>query len=287
MIVAAGLGVAVPVPGRALVRHEGVNVVLAVLVFAASLRVPPIGRRFGRQGLTLATMAVISGVAVAATAWGAAQLVAAGPLRLAVIAVGVSPVEIATLGIAPLAAGDALSSGVLLIVSTALTAVVAGPALALLGGGATVRVSDLLVTLLLVVVVPFAVSLALRTRIGARSHLRASRIATAALVALVWLVASAAHLSAAYAGAAGAFAIVIVAGAAIGAGLGWVLESSSSISLVFAGSMRDFAVAAGIAAAAFGPVAAAPLGLYGILVMVWGTGLAATMRGHRSKSGPS
>jgi hypothetical protein len=38
--------------------------------------------------------------------------------------------------------------------------------------------------------------------------------------------------------------------------------------------MRDFAIAAGLAAAAFGPAAAAPLGLYGILVLVWGTAAA-------------
>ena len=33
--------------------------------------------------------------------------------------------------------------------------------------------------------------------------------------------------------------------------------------------MRDFAIAAGLAAAAFGPAAAAPLGLYGIAVLIW------------------
>jgi predicted Na+-dependent transporter len=43
-------------------------------------------------------------------------------------------------------------------------------------------------------------------------------------------------------------------------------------------SMRDFAIAAGLAAAAFGPAAAAPLGLYGVLVMVWGTAAAGRLR---------
>jgi hypothetical protein len=42
--------------------------------------------------------------------------------------------------------------------------------------------------------------------------------------------------------------------------------------------MRDFAIAAGLAAAAFGPAAAAPLGLYGILVLVWGTAMAGVLR---------
>jgi hypothetical protein len=45
--------------------------------------------------------------------------------------------------------------------------------------------------------------------------------------------------------------------------------------------MRDFAIAAAIAAAAFGPAAAAPLGLYGILVLAWGTATAGVLRRRR------
>jgi len=48
--------------------------------------------------------------------------------------------------------------------------------------------------------------------------------------------------------------------------------------------MRDFAIAAGLAATAFGPAAAAPLGLYGILVLVWGTAMAGVLR-QRSAAG--
>jgi hypothetical protein len=51
--------------------------------------------------------------------------------------------------------------------------------------------------------------------------------------------------------------------------------------------MRDFAVAADIANSAFGPAAAAPLGLYGVLVLVWGTAAAGEMRrraGSRNRS---
>jgi hypothetical protein len=48
--------------------------------------------------------------------------------------------------------------------------------------------------------------------------------------------------------------------------------------------MRDFAIASGIAAAAFGTAAAAPLGLYGIMVMLWGTGVAGALQ-HEARSG--
>jgi hypothetical protein len=44
--------------------------------------------------------------------------------------------------------------------------------------------------------------------------------------------------------------------------------------------MRDFAVAAGIAAAAFGPAAAAPLGAYGVLVLLAGSLAAIIARRH-------
>jgi hypothetical protein len=47
--------------------------------------------------------------------------------------------------------------------------------------------------------------------------------------------------------------------------------------------MRDFAVAAGIATAAFGAAAAAPLGAYGVLVLLTGS-LAAIIARRRSRT---
>jgi hypothetical protein len=46
--------------------------------------------------------------------------------------------------------------------------------------------------------------------------------------------------------------------------------------------MRDFAVAAGIAASAFGAAAAAPLGIYGLLVLIFGSA-AAYMAGRTGR----
>jgi hypothetical protein len=45
--------------------------------------------------------------------------------------------------------------------------------------------------------------------------------------------------------------------------------------------MRDFAIAAGIAVAAFGATSAAPLGLYGLIVICWGMAIA-TLRPAQS-----
>jgi predicted Na+-dependent transporter len=279
VLVAAALGLLAPGPGRALARHDAINLVLAVLVFSAALTVPArIGERLQRHGLRLLTVTVASSAVVVGIAWAVCHLVAAGPLRLGVLAVGVAPVEIATLGIAPLGRGDSLASGVLLIGSTLLTALFAGPAVALLAGGTSVHVGNLVVTLLVVVVAPFVVGLAIRSRVGALVRRRASTAAAVAVTVLVWLVASQAHVSDAYVGVVFALALLILASAGAGVLLGRLVDGPSGRSVVFATSMRDFAIASGIATAAFGAAAAAPLGLYGIMVMLWGTGLAGTLQ---------
>ncbi len=52
-------------------------------------------------------------------------------------------------------------------------------------------------------------------------------------------------------------------------------------------AMRDFAVAAGIAAAAFGAAAAAPLGAYGVLVLLLGSGVTLLSRRRGRASLPA
>jgi hypothetical protein len=44
--------------------------------------------------------------------------------------------------------------------------------------------------------------------------------------------------------------------------------------------MRDFTGAAGIATSAFGAAAAAPLGIYGILVLIFGSAAVYAVRRH-------
>jgi hypothetical protein len=95
-------------------------------------------------------------------------------------------------------------------------------------------------------------------------------LAIVAVVVLVWLVSGQVRLSAAYWALAGVLVLLIVASAAIGLLLGSRLEPAVKTGIVLTASMRDFAIASGIALAAFGPAAAAPLGIYGVLVMAWG-----------------
>ena len=72
--------------------------------------------------------------------------------------------------------------------------------------------------------------------------------------------------------------VFLAASACIGSVLGRGARRPVWSATLLTTSMRDFAIAAGLAAAAFGPAAAAPLGLYGILVLVWGTAVAGTLR---------
>jgi predicted Na+-dependent transporter len=66
------------------------------------------------------------------------------------------------------------------------------------------------------------------------------------------------------------------------AGVGFLIarrsKPAAGRAILLTVSMRDFAIAAGLATAAFGTSAAPPLGVYGIIVLVWGTGTAGFMR---------
>jgi hypothetical protein len=95
------------------------------------------------------------------------------------------------------------------------------------------------------------------------------------------LIAAEIHLSSRYVSVAGALVMFLAASACIGWVLGRGARPPVSSATLLTTSMRDFAIAAGLAAAAFGPDAAAPLGLYGILVLVWGTAVAGTLRGRQ------
>jgi predicted Na+-dependent transporter len=94
---------------------------------------------------------------------------------------------------------------------------------------------------------------------------------TASLLVLLWAVASELRLHSSDIRVAAAL-IAYLAGGAL---LGWLLSAGAPparrTAIVLPTAMRDFAVAAGIAASAFGPAAAAPLGIYGVLVLVFGS----------------
>jgi hypothetical protein len=201
-----------------------------------------------------------------------------------------------------MAGGEAAISAGVLIGSTIAAVALAGPILTLEAGHTGVSPGSIIANLALVVALPLAAGLAARAcaqvptrqrpapstfdRLVAAtrvlSTVRAERVASwtslAAVAALVALIAAEVHLSTAYLAVAAALLLFLLGSALVGRALGARAARPTATALLLTTSMRDFAIAAGLAAAAFGPAAAAPLGLYGVAVLVWGTAVAGVLR---------
>jgi predicted Na+-dependent transporter len=364
ILVAAACGLVWQPPLAWLAGHQGINAVLVALVFATAVTIEPaaIGRIAGAwRSLAAALLAGIT--ALPALSWAVARIVPDGPLRDGVLTLGLAPCEIASVATTAMAGGDvALSAGVL-IGSTVITVLFAGPLLRLEAsgpGGANVSPAGIIVSLALVVALPLAAGMTLRWRVRSAARLSKPAAATAMIMValLVALIAAEVRLSARYWTVAAALAAFLAGSAVLGWLLGWLSGSlpgwpphsppgslphslphsppgspphsppgspphsppgspphsppgspphsppgspprsppgwlpgslphsprrirpgrPARAALLLTTSMRDFAIAAGLAAAAFGTGAAAPLGLYGILVLAWGTAAAGFLR---------
>ena len=293
VLVAAILGLSVQRPLGWLAARQGINVLLAVLVFATAVTIEPAALRRLAAAWRPLLAALIAGVTVLpALSWAVSRMVAAGSLRDGVLAVGLAPCEIASIATTAMAGGEAALAAGALIGSTLVTVAFAGPILALEAGRAGFSPGGIIVNLALVVALPLAAGIVLRSWVPltksvlstARAERAASAVALFAVAALVALIAAEVQLSFRYAGVAAALVAFLLGSAVIGRLLGTRTRPAAAAPLLLTTSMRDFAIAAGLAAAAFGPAAAAPLGLYGILVLVWGTGMAGVLR-QRSAAG--
>jgi BASS family bile acid:Na+ symporter len=263
-------------------------VVLAVLVFASAMTVPAgVLSRVRALALRLGIVLIAAAAVLPLLAFALSRLLGPAVLRDGVLAVGVAPAEVASVAITGIAGGEAGAAAVLLVASTLICVAVAGPILSVAGGHGVPAV-HVLITLSLVVGVPLLAGLVLK-RIAAaidRVDDGFQALAILAVVILVWLVSGQVRLSAAYWTLAGVLVALIVTSAGIGLLLGWRLESPARTAVVLNVSMRDFAVASGIAVAAFGPATAAPLGMYGVLVMAWGALVARAANRHRRTALP-
>jgi predicted Na+-dependent transporter len=273
VLIAAGLGVAFPAPGRHLDAKGAILITLAVLVFCtgASVAFADIrGMRAaaGRMALVLAA----STVTLPLLAWLASRLVSGAALQGGVLAAGVAPVEVASVALTGMAGGEVVVAAGLLIVSTLLTVLLAGPILSLLGAQSAVSPLGLLLTLALVVALPLIGGCTMRTLdpFAGRERSLIEVLGTASLLVLLWEISSELRLHASDGRVALAL-LVFLAGAGA---LGWLLARGAPpgqrTALILPTTMRDFAVAAGIAVSAFGIAAAAPLGIYGVMVLVFG-----------------
>lgn len=290
VLAAAIIGLVVQPPLAWLAGHQGISVLLAVLVFATALTIDPAALARVVAGWRSLAAALLAGITVLpALSWAVAQIAPSGPLRAGLLTVGLAPCEIASVATTAMAGGEAALAAGVLIGSTVTTVLVAGPALRLeAASGAAVRPAGIIASLALVVAAPLAAGLALRWRVpgAARLGQPAGTTAMIAVALLVALIAAEVRLSAAYAGVAVALVLFLAGSAALGGLLGARSGRPASTALLLTTSMRDFAIAAGLAAAAFGVAAAAPLGLYGILVLVWGTAVAGFRRSRGAGQPP-
>jgi predicted Na+-dependent transporter len=279
------LSQAVPQPARFLVDHRGLDITLIVLVFATAITVAPsafggLATNAGRLVAALACTAVVLPV----LAWAASRLVSTLALRRGVMTVGVAPAEIASVATTSLAGADSAIAAGMLVGSTLVTVAGSGVALGVLGGRASIPTASLLGNLALIVGVPMAAGIAVRSRVtlSDRQNAAAARLSVALVTLLVWLVASQVRLSESYL-AVGAALVVFLAGSiGLGAVLGLRAPEPVATAVLLTTSMRDFAIAAAIALAAFGAASAAPLGLYGVMVIAWGLVMAGVRRRQRS-----
>lgn len=281
VLVVAAVSVAVPRPGRVAASQHGIDVALAVLVFATglSLRLSDLAivrRAWPRITVTLA----VSTAALPALAWAASQLIGDPVQRAGMQAVGVAPAEVATVALCVLAGGEAAVCAVLLAASTLITVLTAGPILSLLGPAASVPTGELLVTLTLVIGLPLAAGVALRAlrTPGPAADTVIRLVTVAALLVLLGQVASQIRLDAGYARVTAALVCYLAGSAVLGRLLAIRAAAPRATAVLLPVALRDFAVAAGIAAAAFGPAAAAPLGAYGVLVLLAGSAAPALRR---------
>jgi len=330
VLAAAVIGLSVQRPLAWLAARQGINVLLAVLVFATAVTIEPAAlRRAASAWQRLLAALAIGATVLPALSSAVAHMVPAGPLRDGVLTVGLAPCEIASVATTAMAGGEAAIAAGLLIGSTVVAVAVAGPLLALEAGHAGFSPGGVIASLALVVALPLAVGMALRASARPPASVRAERsprasdpptsvreerastpiawrawsatgralatpraqraashVALAAVAALVALIASEVHLSAGYATVAAALVVFLLASAVIGRLLGLRAPRPVAAALLLTTSMRDFAIAAGLATAAFGPAAAAPLGLYGILVLVWGTAAAGALRREHPRPPP-
>ena len=214
-------------------------------------------------------------------AWAVSRLFA-GPVRDGVLALGVSSTEVAAVGLVALAGGSAvLALGAL--TGSLVVAALAGPVVLgwLAGAGADVAVGELVGRFALVVLVPLAVGLAVRSRL---ERLEAAEgdlagLATLAVVVLVYGAMSGAREGGQLLSAVAASALfLLLSGAPVAA---WAALAPAELRVTGALviELRDFAVAAALATQAFGPPAATVAGVYGVLMLLVGAAAAQLLPG--------
>jgi predicted Na+-dependent transporter len=272
-LLAALAALLAPAPALA----ERSDLLLAVLVLLTALGITPGELRAARRrpGLAL-VLAVVPLLVLVPVAWAWSRAFT-GPVREGTLALGLAPTEVAAAGLVALAGGGAALALAAVAGSLVACALVAPALLAVLGGTQGGGPGELVGGFALVVLVPLVAGLGLRAVLPGLARVEQELAGASALVlaGLVYLALSAAEgetLGTAALAAAGFLAL----SAALAVPFALLVGDRLVGGLAFA--LRDFAVAAGLAAQAFGPEAAAVAGVYGVLMLVLGAAVASAAR---------
>ncbi len=263
--------------------------ILAVLVLATALGIHP--SRFvelrSRWRLVL-TLSVVPLAVLAPAAWALSRLFSS-PTREGILALGMAPTEVAAVGLVALAGGDA-ALALAAVTGSLVVSALAGPlVLAMLfagtagDAGGTGGGGELVVRFALVVILPLLVGALARAFVPKLADFEPEFSAASTLSVAVLVYAS---LSGVDGGAGAALAAPLVGSVLfLFIPAGFVLvpvflaggrQYRGTIPLVL--GTRDFAVAAALAAKAFGPPAAAVAGVYGVLMLIAGAAAAGLLR---------
>ena len=160
----------------------------------------------------------VSTVTLPALAWLASQLVTGPVSRGGVLAAGVAPTEVASVALTGLAGGEVALAAGLLVASTVLTVLLAGPILSIAGAHSSASQLGLLATLALVVALPLVAGSVMRTLdpLSGREQPLVRILGTVSLLVLLWEVASELHLRANDARVVIALLLYLVGGAVLG-----------------------------------------------------------------------
>jgi BASS family bile acid:Na+ symporter len=266
------------VPSGTLSSH--VDLLLAALVLATALDIEPQALlRVAARWRAIALLAVVPALALAGAAWLLAQLVH-GDTRDGVLALGLAPAEVASVGLIGMMGGAAeLAVGVLAL-SLVVSAVAGPPALAALGSaGHSAHALALLGRFALIVLVPLVVGLLLRAARPelARRERELSVSSSLIVVVLVYASLSDAH-SGDWASTVAISAAFLAVSALLAGASVRVFRHRFDPTLAMTIGMRDFAVAAALAQGAYGARAAHVSGIYGTLMLIAGATVTAAVR---------
>jgi BASS family bile acid:Na+ symporter len=284
-LLAAVLALVVPSQGAA----DRSDLLLAALVLATSLGIAGsdlLALRRHAAAVTILSVAPL--IVLALAAWALGQLWGENT-RDGLLAVGLSSSEVASVGLAALAGADATIALGAVTGSLVLSAVLGPVAIGWLAGHAGHGGSGhLLVRFALVVILPLGLGVAIRSLPAAASRLKvrdAEREGVGAIVVAILVYAALSGTHGAH--GLGSALLASLAFLAVSGGLAAAWQRSrrhgdaTAAPGALAIAMRDFAVAAALASQAFGNRAAAVPGVYGVVMLLAGSGFVAGVRRSR------